>query len=293
MPRGKTCGKGAKGKGGKGKGGSGKGKGGKGDGMDIDGGASYVGYHEYAYDYTRHFPMFAGNLGMLGNLERRNYKISQCAGAAGDCDVRGAIGVHADEPAGETSPVDSKRIKEEDWIPAKAKEKKSKAAEEINKAIHEAMRYKPVVVQNRFAAIEPPPEANTPTRSALKKIASKQSSARQVRTRFIDMEFDEFNEPLGQPCRSSCGCMGACDESGNLKWDASGNVASTQDSISLIFLATLDVSPEVLMKVKNIKAKCDIERKEAVANKMAGSETKALLVEMMGAVNHRGKAENS
>ena len=70
-------------------------------------------------------------------------------------------------------------------------------------------------------------------------------------------------------------------------------VASTQDAISPIFLATLDVNPEVLMKVKNIKAKCDIERKEAIANKMAGSETKALLVEMMGAVNHGGKAANS
>ena len=71
MPRGKSGGKGAKGKGGKGKGGKGKsGKGGKGDGMEIDGGASYVGYYQddWGYDYASYFPMFASNLGMLGNL---------------------------------------------------------------------------------------------------------------------------------------------------------------------------------------------------------------------------------
>ena len=131
------------------------------------------------------------------------------------------------------------------------------------------------------------------------------------------MEFDEVGEPLGQPCRSSCGCMGACDDNGSLKWDAYGNVerkttvhtrdvpalfqpgktpspgVMRTDAISQIFLATLDVNPEILMKVKNIKAKCDIERKEAIANKMAGSETKALLVEMMGAVNHGSKAGTS
>ena len=38
------------------------------------------------------------------------------------------------------------------------------------------------------------------------------------------LEFDDFGEPLGRPCRSSCGCMGACDENGSLKWDASGKV---------------------------------------------------------------------
>ena len=38
------------------------------------------------------------------------------------------------------------------------------------------------------------------------------------------LEFDEFGEPLGRPCRSSCGCMGACDENSSLKWDASGKV---------------------------------------------------------------------
>ena len=38
------------------------------------------------------------------------------------------------------------------------------------------------------------------------------------------------------------------------------------DAISLIFLATVDVSPELLLKVKTIKAKCEKERKEAEAN---------------------------
>ena len=72
MPRGKSGGKGAKGKGGKGKGGKGKGgKGGKRDGMEVDGGASYVGYYQddWGCDYASHFPMFAGNLGMLSNLD--------------------------------------------------------------------------------------------------------------------------------------------------------------------------------------------------------------------------------
>ena len=227
---------------------------------------------------------------MLGNLEPKitsTAEDSQCAGAAGDCDVRGAAlmsidhdikSVYAREAATRCQHADadvaSKRTKEEEWIPAKEK-KKSKATEEINRAFHEAMRYKPVMIHNRFAAMEAPEPKSTLRRSTPMK--------RQLRTRFADMTFDEFDEPIGQPCRSSCGCRGACDA-------AQG---PAQAAISPIFLATVDVSPELLLKVKNIKAKCDKERKEAVANRLAGSETKALLAEMMGAVNHGAKPENS
>ena len=227
---------------------------------------------------------------MLGNLEPKitsTAEESQCAGAAGDCDVRGAAlmsidhdikSVYAREAATRCQHADadvaSKCIKEEAWIPAKEK-KKSKATEEINRAFHEAMRYKPVMIHNRFAAMEAPEPKSTLRRSTPMK--------RQLRTRFADMTFDEFDEPIEQPCRSSCGCRGACDA-------AQG---PAQAAISPIFLATVDVSPELLLKVKNIKAKCDNERKEAVANRLAGSETKALLAEMMGAVNHGGKPESS
>ena len=83
---------------------------------------------------------------------------------------------------------------------------------------------------------------------------------RQLRITFADMTFDEFNEPMGQPCRSSCGCRGACDE------------GQAQAAIFPIFLVIVDVSPELFLKVKNIKAKCDNERKKAVANRLAGSE---------------------
>ena len=38
------------------------------------------------------------------------------------------------------------------------------------------------------------------------------------------------------------------------------------DAISLVFLATVDVSPELLLKVKNIEARCDKESQEAEAN---------------------------
>ena len=58
--------------------------------MDTDGGAGYVGYQsDYAYDYASQFPMFGGNLGMLGNLEPKSTSTaedSQCAGTAGDGD---------------------------------------------------------------------------------------------------------------------------------------------------------------------------------------------------------------
>ena len=128
------------------------------------------------------------------------------------------------------------------WIPAKAKDKKSKATEVINNAFHEAMRYKPVAIQNRFAAIEPPPEASTQTRSALKKTTSQQVAAKQVRTRFANMEFDEVGEPLGQPCRSSCGCMGACDENGSLKWDV---MAMLNEKLRCIRVTSLHYSSQV------------------------------------------------
>ena len=277
--------------------------------METDGGASYVGYQsDYAYDYASHFPMFGGNLGMLGNLEPKTASTaedSQCAGTAGDGDECDATlmsidhhikSVYAPEAARlrqhSDTAVASKRTKEEEWIPAKEK-KKSKATEEINRALHEAMRYKPVIINNRFAAIEAPEEANTTPRSSLGKNTSMK---RQLRTRFADMTFDEFGEPIGQPCRSSCGCWGACALKNSLR-TVPGRLSRPQGpaqaAISPIFLATVDVSPELLLKVKNIKAKCDNERKEAVANRLAGSETKALLAEMMGAVNHGGKPESS
>ena len=138
----------------------------------------------YAYDYASQFHMFGGNLGMLGNLEPKTTSTaedSQCAGTAGDGDVCGATlmsidhnvkSVYAREAARlrqhSDTAVASKRIKEEEWIPAKEK-KKSKATEEINRALHEAMLYKPVIINNRFAAIEAPEEANAKLKSTLKR----------------------------------------------------------------------------------------------------------------------------
>ena len=140
---------------------------------------------------------------------------------------------------------------------------------------------------------------------------SLRTAARSQRARFADMEYDdEFGEPLRKPCRSSCGCMGACEVAkvvdvdlltGNARDDScvepcNQNLRSAatdghSDAISHIFLATVDVSPELLLKVKNIKAKCEKERKEAEANRVVNSETKTLLAEMMGAVNCGDKAE--
>ena len=245
----------------------------------------------------------------------------------------GQVTVAADAVADPSYTVADPNQKEEpSWT--KVAEKKRTAAEEINRALHEAMRYRPVMVKNRFAKLDSESFAavgasdiilrgsgtqsdevrELPKASILSSRRSSRTAARSQRTRFAEMECnDEFGEPIGKPCRSSCGCGGACgvaevvnetliigkarDDScvepcnQTLRSAESAAKDCNIDAISLVFLATVDVSPELLLKVKNIKARCEKERKEAEANRVAGSATQTLLAEMMGAVNYGAKEE--
>ena len=86
--------------------------------------------------------------------------------------------------------------------------------------------------------------------------------------------------------------MGACGDAEKFQKDEATDDMTVQTNISLICLGTVAASPEQILKVKNIKARCDKERKEAEANQLAGSEARTLLAEMMGAVNHNDKSDD-
>ena len=60
----------------------------------------------------------------------------------------------------------------------------------------------------------------------------------------------------------------------------------TQADIAPIFIANIN-DPDVAEKVKKIKAQCEIERKEAEAQRHAGAETTNMLKQMMG-IHHVG-----
>ena len=86
--------------------------------------------------------------------------------------------------------------------------------------------------------------------------------------------------------------MGACEDAEKFQKDEATDDMAVQTSISLIFLGTVAASPEQIWKVEHIKARCDKMRKEAEANRLAGSEARTLLAEMMGAVNRNDKSDD-
>ena len=60
----------------------------------------------------------------------------------------------------------------------------------------------------------------------------------------------------------------------------------TQADIAPIFIANIN-DPNVAEKIKKIKAQCEVERKEAEAQRHAGTETTNMLKQMMG-IHHVG-----
>ena len=68
--------------------------------------------------------------------------------------------------------------------------------------------------------------------------------------------------------------------------EAESGTEKTQADIAPIFIANIN-DPNVAEKIKRIKAQCDVERKEAEAQRHAGDETKNMLKQMMG-IHHVG-----
>ena len=81
-----------------------------------------------------------------------------------------------------------------------------------------------------------------------------------------------------------------CKEFGSACTDkcckAGAGIEKLSSDISPIFIANVN-DPNVAEKIRKIKAQCDIERKEAEAQRHAGDETTNMLKQMMG-IHHVG-----
>ena len=146
----------------------------------------------------------------------------------------------------------------------------------IDAALHEAMKYKPPTTSNKFAALASledeeiekkhahvmqPPVACGPAR-VLQSPGAESPARRRERKRGQSPMCKGF----GSTCTEKC-CKAGSD-------------------ISPIFIANIN-DPNVAEKIKKIKAQCDIERKEAEAQRHAGDETTNMLKQMMG-IHHVG-----
>ena len=147
------------------------------------------------------------------------------------------------------------------------------------------MRYKPTVTANKFAVLASleceelqdvlqPPVACGPAR-VLQSPEAKGPVRRHERRKRQAPLCRGFREIGG-------GCVHGCCEA------ESGTSKAQHDSadIAPIFIANIN-DPDVAEKVKKIKAQCEIERKEAEAQRHAGAETTNMLKHMMG-IHHVG-----
>ena len=80
-----------------------------------------------------------------------------------------------------------------------------------------------------------------------------------------------------------------CDRYGMLKFENNaklevvrqGSATSEDNSISQIFIANIN-DLDIADKVKKIKAQCEVERRESESQRLAGTETTNLIMQMMG-----------
>ena len=267
---------------GKGKGKNGKGAKGNGKGDVEMGAAGYMGHDYWNYDYSDysmyHPSLFAGDLGALTKIgdistELTPKVLEQCPSDAGA------------ETA--TSFRKPKRV--------------YKPCKDFAVNIHESLRYKPIATENKYAVFAD--DLNTAEEPAAK--------AKDA----------DFNEPTGklsltptaqqnprrrvlqpQHKRRLCSAFSKCCEDEHEVWGDIGfptdealaetfSGENSEKNIAPIFLATV-ANPELTEKIRRIKEKCTVERREAEAERAGGSEVKTLLAQMMGVVNHDNRIDD-
>ena len=145
------------------------------------------------------------------------------------------------------------------------------------------MKYKPPTTSNKFAALASlendeleekhthvlqPPVACGPAR-----VLQSPGAGSPVRRRERKRCQPPICKGFGGACTDKC-CK------------AESDTEKSHADISYIFIANIN-DPNVAEKIKKIKAQCDIERKEAEAQRHAGDETTNMLKQMMG-IHHVG-----
>ena len=236
--------------------------------MQVDSDNGYMG----DYNYDTYYPSYGGDLGMLEAvpleqqqkqpqqlwMQQQQHR-SRLSLREGDSYARSRGTEHGRSP---TQPDTSTAARSVKFA--------------IDAALHEAMKYKPTTTSNKFAALASledeeinkkhvrvlqPPVACGPARVLQHPGAGSPAKRHERRRRQSPM-----CKGFGITCTEKC-CKAGSD-------------------ISPIFIANIN-DPNVAEKIKKIKAQCDIERKEAEAQRHAGDETTNMLKQMMG-IHHVG-----
>ena len=253
------------------------------------------------YNYDAYYPSYGGDLGMLEAvpLEQQQKQPQQLW--MQQQQHRSRLSLREGDSYARSRGTERGRSPTQGEVTPPTASRSVKFA--IDAALHEAMKYKPPITSNKFAALASlgeeeieqkrarvlqPPVACGPVRVLQSPGAG--SPAKCTLSSTNRGERKRGQAPMCKGFRSTCTeecCKAGPDISQQESHSPKCTLSTTKfKDISPIFIANIN-DPNVAEKIKKIKAQCDVERKEAEAQRHAGDETTNMLKQMMG-IHHVG-----